>query len=354
MKDVDVVALTAAEILAIPVGYPEKLFMGVLDTAKGQYRRLATKWHPDKNSQTDAGKVFAHIQVLYAAAEKRILDGTWRVNGTFVVRDIKSRSEYIFKYKRSSPFELGHMYYGRNTVAWSIDLQYEDLVRNALSVLQRDIRYADTTMRKEHERYLPEVISVVHAADRFVVVMRKKPEFFLLRDVLNRFGVMEARHVAWIVSSLLNLNCYLSWTGVVHCAISPDTWFISPSGHTGALLGGWWYSVRQGQRLKVLPRRTLLYGPLGLERDKVAKRRIDSALIRATARELLGDVSGSRLLSVKDSLVPKAMKRWLLDASESNAYSEYHHWYHDVLKDSFGPRRFVRMEVKPSDIYEEF
>lgn len=344
----DVSAFTRDKILAIPPDWPEKLFPSELADAKAQYRRLAAKWHPDRDGGDT--KVMAHIQVLFSAAEKRIIDGTWRVHGLLRFRDLKG-ADFTLRYKKSRAFELGQMYYGDHVVAWALELKYEDLLRSALSVIEQ-LGFANADMRKEHGRYLPEVLSVTHAPDKFVVVMRKMADQYLLRDVLEHFGGrLEDRHVAWIVSSLLNLNCYLNWAGIVHHAFAPDTWFISPDNHSGALLGGWWYAVRAGQKVRALPTRTLNYGPRDLGAQKLSRRDTDSAMIRATGRELLGDISGSRL--IMDKRAPKPMINWLLRPGRQDAFAEYDRWYNTILKQAFGSRRFVRMALSSSDFYKE-
>lgn len=346
----DVLALNSKEILSIPPDQPERLFAGTIEEAKDQYRRLARFWHPDRN-QAAGHRVFAHIQVLHAAAEKRILDGTWRANGLLRVVDLNGR-EFSLRYKKSHPFDLGHMYYGERTAAWAMDLKYEALFRRGYDTITRDLNFENEYWEKEHRRHLPKILGTVRAADRFILVVQKDPDQYLLRDVLDALGgKMEPRHAAWIISSLLNVNCYLNFTGVVHHAIALDTWFVSPENHGGALLGGWWYAARDGQKVKQVPRRTLAVAPPALARDKKAIRRTDSALIRAVGRELLGDPGGSKLITDKD--VPRAMADWLLGPSEDDAYAEYHRWYHKVLQDAFGPRRFVRLAIKASDIYKE-
>lgn len=347
----DVTSLTEKEILAISPVWPEHLFTNDVEEAKRQYRRLATKWHPDKNP--DVGhRVFVHIQALYTAAEERIRNSTWRINGLLKIRDARSGTESTIRYKKSRPFELGHVYVGDDVVAWAIESQYENLVRNALEISKSTLKYRDTAMKTEHARYMPTVLSVVKGKDQILVVMKKTPDQVLLRDVLEHFGgKLEPRHVAWIISGLLNINCYLNFTGVVHHAISPDTVFIGPENHTVSLFGGWWYAARHGQRISVVPTRTLDYGPPDLATQKKAHRHTDSALIRATGRELLGDISGSRFAG--DKTIPAAMSLWLRTGGEREAYTEYDHWYNRVLQDAFGPRRFVRMSVKASDIYKE-
>jgi hypothetical protein len=88
-----------------------------------------------------------------------------------------------------------------------------------------------------------------------------------------------------------------------------------------------------------------------LTSKKTANPEIDSELIKATGRELLGDGIGSKLLS--DPGIPNALLNWLRTAGSGDAFKEYDDWVKMVLKDSFGERRFVKLEIQPSDVYKE-
>ena len=75
--------------------------------------------------------------------------------------------------------------------------------------------------------------------------------------------------------------------------------------------------------------------------------RSDLELIRATGRELLGDISGIRL---RDPSIPRPMAEWLRYPSAGSALADYRFW-REVLIASFGGRRFVRLDVTPEKMY---
>jgi hypothetical protein len=181
------------------------------------------------------------------------------------------------------------------------------------------------------------------------MVTEKSENYFRLADVIEHLGgKVDPKHVAWIISTMLNLHCYLGLIGVVHHHLSPDTYFIHPTDHDGALLGGWWYAMNHGERLIALPARTLNLGPTIIAADKRAIFRTSAELIRATARELLGDPTGLRLASMG---YPLALIDWARGAAGADPFEEYSHWSTHVLPRSFGARRFVEMKLSAADVY---
>ena len=154
---------------------------------------------------------------------------------------------------------------------------------------------------------------------------------------------MDSKH------ALHNLVCYLEYAGLTHNDISPDTYFISPLRHSGALLGGWWYATETGNRIKKLNARSYRLLPPDIRAAKNADNRLDFELVRATGREMLGDITGVKLESM--NVAPKAMVDWLRFVSTGNAIEDYERWG-DVLQASFGPRRFVEMKLTADVLYK--
>jgi hypothetical protein len=177
-----------------------------------------------------------------------------------------------------------------------------------------------------------------------------RPEVLVLGEVLvDAGGRLDPRHVAWIVSALLNVCCYLQYAGLVHNALSPDTCFIAPPDHTVSVLGGWWYAAPAGERMTAAPAATIAWGPHHLLASGRADMRTDLELVRAIGRELLGDVSGVRL--ARTGAAPAALIDWLRLPASSDPIEDYRTWRTRVLPDSFGARRFVELPLTQSDIY---
>jgi hypothetical protein len=346
----DFSTLSAAALLAIPEDRPERLFKGSVDDVKKAYRQLAMKWHPDRNRDAGAAAVFQHIGRMAEKAEARIALGDWPCRGMLRLAALDGKA-YEINYLRRHRFELGAMYVASSVVAFEVDRAHADLVQNAERAI-KDFHYADDRMRAQIAPHLPAFpfAGAFQTATAYVIVMRKSPDLLLLRDVLDHFdGRLDPRHVAWVLSSLLNLCCYFQHAGITHNALSPDTCFISPVEHSVAVPGGWWYAAGSGERMVAAPAHTLEWAPHDLLATRQADVRTDLELVRAIGRELLGDITGTRL--GRESTAKQAMVNWLRLPASDNAIEEYRTWREQVLHDSFGARRFAELPLTQSELY---
>jgi len=339
--------LSADEILSLTE--PGELFTNDQDTIKAEYNELAKRWHPDHNGNSrESNLVMAHINMLYQKGLEMLRSGFWTGPG-FIRLPGKNGSRYELGFRASHDFELGTMYIGDKIVAYLIYDTHRDLFDNARKVIN-GFRYASDTMRQEVSRYLPRIVSTFETKDgRLGMVIEKTPDLILLRDVLGYYkGRLPDRHVAWIQSTLHNLACYLDYAKLSHNAISLDTYFISPKFHSGALLGGWWYAVSQGNKLLGVPATTFAVMPPAVKNKKVGSILTDLEMIRLVGRELLGDRTGTRLLDM--NAAPRPMIDWLRGAPSTSAVEDYSRWK-QVLTASFGPPKFVEMALTADMIY---
>ena len=344
----DVTLLTARTLLAIGLTEPERLFSGDEETAKQQFRALAARWHPDRCPERGTAEVFQHVNRLYEAAARKRRGGIRQTPGLLELR-ASDGARYKIRYRQERAFELGRLFVGQEIAAYILEKEYADLFENALQTLDR-LPCADARMAAEIGRGLPDIVRHFETEGGCVLVLRKTADQVPLRDLFDHLGGrMDARHVAWIVSALLNLACYLEYAQLAHNAIALDSWFVSPSQHGGALLGGWWYTVRQGAPMLAAPAATVRHAPLEVLEHRRGDRRTDLELIRALGRELLGDASGARL--ARENAAPPPMIDWLRRPADGCAVRDYRTWMERVLKDSFGERRFVKLDVNVAELY---
>ena len=342
----DLRRLSAAQLLAITE--PELLFTGEEDAAKLEYRLLSKHWHPDRNPGLD-GTVMAHINVLYAMAVKRLADNTWTINGQVTFNATNGKS-FILRYLRRQEFELGEVYIGETVIGYAFHKDNDDLYTNMLQRIA-GFKYANEKMKQEMQRFLPALQtpqSFFETDERFVVILSKPAGLLSLRDVLSHLGKLEPRHVAWITSSMLNVACYLRYAQLVNAGFTADAFLIDPYTHAGALYGGWWYTVGVNEQLKALSGAVVEQCADDILTKQRGDPRLDLDMIRATARELLGDINGSKLLMDKE--IPKPLLTWLRTPSKGDALADYKSW-NTVLEESFGPRRFVTLSVTQQEIY---
>jgi hypothetical protein len=340
--------LTAAEILAIPTHRPDKLFDNDADAAKKQFRELAMLWHADRNHSREAPAVFVHIKAIYDEAEKKIGTPSWTNSNKYELH-IKNGRTVRRAYRVRREFELGTMYIGDAAVTYVLNKSNGQLYRNAIMHIT-SFKYPDAATAQQFAPMLPSLETSFEAEEGFVIVIRKTKNVLLLRDILNHLGTISDTQTAWIFSRLAALCCYLQTTAkLTHNDITPDTIFIDPIKHSVHLLGGWWYAAPIAARaLLGMSAHASLYGyPAG--RTPKPDFRNDLTLIRAVARELLGDVNGIKYRTA-ESKYPRPFVEWLSAGTTGKAMADYQSWQ-KCRDESFGQRQFVVMQVDASTLY---
>ncbi len=334
--------LSAEEILRIPITDPGKLFPHDPAVMEATYHKLAQRWHPDKPGGSN--EVFAHIAILHGAAKA----GKWDAGKVLSIVESKTNKKYELKYLVSHPFELGEVYIGKTFVGWHIKKEYENLVLYGLKSIG-SIRFPDNRMKEQHQRYLPFIERTIETADGYLVLMRKTEDVILLSDLIKHLGRMPPKHMAWVVSSLLNILSFYEVIGLTHNGLDVNTVFVSPANHAAFPLGGWWYAAKSGGKIKHLPPAIHKIAPSDVLMKKIADARIDLASVRLLARTAIGDPTGAHLQSTDD--IPKSLANWLRLPPPTSAIKDYENWG-KVLTESWGPRKFLKLDVDINSIYK--
>lgn len=348
--------LDAGKILSVT--QPERLFSQAPNEARGEYRELARQWHPDLKKSSECHAVFSHIVRLYRSAQKKVAEGSWvepldkiedEIDGVMRFRTCDGSIKQVERLA-SRDFELGQVVIGANTATFIVRNEFSDLFSSGRKAIA-GLAYADCEMAAAISPFMPQVVDSFALPAARVLVLRKTPDQLLLADVLERAPgrTLAGEHVGWILNVLLNICCYLQWSGTTHNGIAAQTTLISPLRHSGMLLGGWWYSARAGSRLSALPDFALDATPPDLFASKRADARIDLELVRALGREMLGDRSGMRM----PPAAPRPMLDWLLEPAAGDARQEYAQWKNSVLPECFGAPRFVELSIDARRFYKE-
>lgn len=339
--------LTAEQILNAK--YPGDIFSCDMDKLKAEYRSLVRIWHPDSHEDKDlATSVMIKLNKLYELGQQMLKDGTWKTSSyveliTLDGKLVRIRPQY------EGYFELGKFYVSRTHVIYLVDRMHRRFYDNYRQRV-RDLRFADTRMESEFKRFLPNIVDRFETEEFLGVVVSKPEDVIPLRLVLNYFkGQIPDRHMAWILSSLYNLACFLYFNKLAHNGITVDNYFISPQDHNGVLLGGWWYTVPFGEKLIGAPKEVFDVMSMRVKTEKKATYETDLDSIRQIGRVLLGDPLGTSLL--RHTTLPQPVAEWLVGGSKADPFKEYELWG-QTLKKGWGKREFVEMRVSLEDVYK--
>jgi len=173
-----------------------------------------------------------------------------------------------------------------------------------------------------------------------------------MKDVISYFkdGYIDPKHVAWILSSIYNIQCYFEHMGMSHNSITTDMCYISQEFHSVAVLGGWWNSVNIGSRMIGVTSEILNIMTPTIREKKVGNIRTDLESIKLIGRNLFGDKIGNKLKLDKD--IPKPMSDWLISPSSGSAVNDYKIWT-NVLQGSFGKRKFIELNLTSKMVYDK-
>lgn len=335
--------MDAYALLALPDARANELFTGGWDEMKAAYRRLVHRWHPDHNADPQAHEVFIRVQSLYQAATRRKREA-------LVEFTTNTGQRFQFHSQQKTRFELGSVYRGRGSLGYFLEKHHDDKALHFQRMIQ-NLVFANDAMKTQISPCLPSLRGVYQGDLGSLVVIRRDQEGILLRDVLDHYisqgRAIDPRHVGWILNCLHNLACFFSHTGIAHQGIGLDTVWINPRKHSVQLLGGWFHSLAIGGRIHALPGYSASFAPRSYLEGKVATGRLDQECIRGIGRTLLGDASGQRF----DRKTPKQITSLLRLPATGTALEEYQRWKQALLA-SYGPPKFVAMELSFSDIYK--
>lgn len=245
---------------------------------------------------------------------------------------LKSGRNFTIRAFKKYPFDLITLY-----------ICDHNIVYHSPSVLSMDImgklKFGSTTMETQMRGYLPMDFSRFEDEDgSHFLVIKKDPNLFILRDILTHMGQkMPPRHVAWVISTLYNLCCYLEYAKISHESINIDTFYINPVTHSGALLGSWWTAHEEEDEKS---------SPEPFDRFKAALLKHSesstySNTVKRIGKELLGDAEDT----------PMALLEFL-SAPSDETKKDYAMWP-IILQRSFGPRRFTEMKISRNDLYPD-
>ena len=337
--------MEAAEILSVTKC--GDLFPYGEDKVKSKYKELAKEWHPDTNDDPDALNVFTKITELYNQALELLANGQWeKTNYILISKD--NGKKIALNYDTYFDFELGTCYVTKTKIVYVLGNDKEKYYDNAIQRIN-SLRYKDKKMEDDLSRFFPKIYQTFKTNNgEYVIVLDKTEDVYPLKDVYEYFDErIDDRHVAWIISRLCNLTCYLNFSGLVHNGININNCFVSPKNHSIMLVGGWWYTTKEEESMIGTTKDIFAIMSVSSKGSKRSSPLTDLESVKLLGRQLLGETN-CRKLSL-DSSVPKPFINFLIGGSCNNSYEEFAKW-DKALEDSYEKRKFINMEIK--NLYE--
>lgn len=324
------------------------LFTNNIDTAKNEYRDLAKIWHPDTNKNKKSSDVFTKITELYNKAIELLEKGTWEKTN-YILISKENGKKIAINYETTFEFELGICYVCKTKIVYILDSDKEKYYKNTLSSI-RCLHYKDKKMENDLSRFFPKLYDNFISSDgKYVIVLDKTEDVVPIKSVFEYFdNKIDDKHVAWMISRLCNLSCFLKFNGLVHNGININNCFISPQCHSVLLLGGWWYTTKEDDSMIGTTKDIFSIMSVSAKGSKKSNSLTDLESIKLLGRQLLGETNCRKL--ALDKSIPQPFINYLIGGSGDNSYDEFSKW-DKALNDSYGKRKFINMEIK--NLYEK-
>lgn len=320
----------------------EDIFVNDITATKELFRQLAKQYHPDISKEKCAIECFQKLNTLYNEALDKISKGIWYEKDVILLES-KAGKKYKLKYLIMHPFELGAIYVGSKHLIYVLDKNREKFYKNYLDILKK-FKYASSEMEREFKRFLPNVVDTFELkTGEFCIVISKSSDEFLLPDILEMYksksDAINACHAAWINSRLLNLSCFFKYNNIVYNGFSPINCLINPKEHNLILVGGFWYSTEQGEKMIGTSSDIFDVIPVSVKTSKCSSFITDIESIRMIIRKL------------NSKNMPEAFVKWVDNGSTDDAFLEFKNWEKALLS-SFGERKFIPLDLSEKDIYK--
>lgn len=318
------------------------LFPYGIDNVKIKYKQLAKEWHPDSNNDPKAADVFHKITELYNKALELLEQGNWEKTN-YILISKNDGKKIALNYDTVFDFELGTCYVTKTKIVYILDKDKKKYFDNALTRI-KNLKYADKKMEETLSRCMPNIYQTFKTNNNeYVIVLNKTEDVYPLKNVFEYFGnKIEDKHVAWIISRLCNLTCFLKYNGFVHNGININNVFISPQHHSILLLGGWWYTTKENENMIGTTKDIFSIMSVTAKGNKKSSCLTDLESVKLLGRELLGETNCRKL--VLNFSIPKAFINFLVSGSSDNVYKEFSKW-DKALTDSYGERKFIKMDI---------
>ena len=295
------------------------IFPNDVTQAKNIYRDLCKKYHPDTFADDRANDIISALTKLYNNAIKAIETGTWEKSNFIAIKTTKGTTLNI-NYLYHRVFELGEYYVCNQHIIYIFDFNKKKYYNNYIKQINK-ISYKDKKMEKYFKNLFPQVISEYNTLDnKHIIVISKTEDVYPLRAVIENVfnGEIPDKHLAWMISRLINICCFLKMNGLVHNGINIDNCFVSTDFHSILLLGGWWYTTDEDAAMIGTSKDIYNIMPPLVKANKISKSITDIESIKAFGRQYIS------------TSAPQAFKNFLSSGTKESSIEESKKYDTDV------------------------
>lgn len=317
------------------------IFPNDVAQAKNIYRDLCKKYHPDTFADDRANDIISALTKLYNNAIKAIEAGTWEKSNFIAIKTTKGTTLNI-NYLYHRVFELGEYYVCNQHIIYIFDFNKKKYYNNYIKQINK-ISYKDKKMEKYFKNLFPQVISEYNTLDnKHIIVISKTEDVYPLRAVIENVfnGEIPDKHLAWMISRLINICCFLKMNGLVHNGINIDNCFVSTDFHSILLLGGWWYTTDEDAAMIGTSKDIYNIMPPLVKANKISKSITDIESIKAFGRQYIS------------TSAPQTFKNFLSSGTKESSIEESKKW-DKALIDSYGKRKFIKIITNKNLVYKK-
>lgn len=297
--------------------------------AKRLYLSLCKKWHPDANKDPLANDVFTHMAALFKEVGNPLPDTI-------------SAKGFSFSYIYKDTFEMGEVFFNKKSVVFAYDKEFASAAEKGLKNLSTLL--SSIAAKHLDDKNLGAIVApsatYTDTQGRKLVVFDRPENTYRLFDIL-RLGPLDPRHTAWIISRLCNISCLLGACGFTGNNIALANCFLDVANHRVVLLGGWEYSGQVGEKFISVNAEVFSYLSAQTKKDKTMTTRGDLECIRGMARSL-----------IQGQFPPMAFREWAWEDPKLDPVEEFRLW-DKAIADAYGPRKFIKLEIKENDIFKK-
>lgn len=303
------------------------------------YRGYVKEIHPDICDDPRACDAFGKLTKLHDRAIENLRSNTWEESNVFWLSDNTS-----MQYRECLEFEIGKRYSSDDSVIWEFDEEKSRYALNSYKSVML-IDFFDNKMRQTYESRIPKIGKSFVSNSRSYIRISKKSNEYPMDLFLKRYGnKLDGRDIAWMISRMVDLCCFLKTQGLVHNGICKENLWINSDSHMICLYGGWWYAVQEGEKMIGTTRDIFNLMPTRIRTSKLADSITDMECVRAMFRKIAKDIP--------DGYVPKEIRKWIDEGSTSDPINEYVRW-NETLDKAYGCRKFKVFSAKADEIYQK-